>query len=189
MSGVFLPTFTWRQVVVPDALGLLALGEEQQVGLHARASGREDPARQAHDCPKVAFVDQLALRLNEGAFVGPEQHAFVENDGAGALRSQLGKDVLDEQHLRRAGLEGKVLLRVLAFLSAEWRVGQDDIELLRRLVEQRAVGRPAREGVAMPEIGLVDPVQNEVGQRDRDDEVLLFATEEGVVLQRRRDPC
>src|SRR5690606_31205675 len=102
----------------------------------------------------------------------------------GALRSQLGKDVLDEQHLRRAGLEGKVLLRVLAFLSAEWWVGQDDIELLRRLVEQRTVGCSAREGVAMPEIGLVDPVQNQVGQRDRDDEVFLFATEEGVMLQR-----
>ena len=50
---------------------------------------------------------------------------------------QLGQDVLHEQHLGGAGLEGEVLLRVLALLAAEGRVGQDHVELLGRLLEQR----------------------------------------------------
>ena len=99
------------------------------------------------------------------------------------LGASSAKNVLDKQHLGRTGLEGEVLLRVLAFLAAERRVGEDDVKLLRSLVEQRAIGRPARQRVAVPEIGLVDPVQHEVGQRDGNDEVLLLAPKEGVVLQ------
>ena len=65
-------------------LGRLALGEEQQIRLHARARRREHAARQADDAPQVALVQQLALGLHEGRFVGAEQHAFVQHDAAAA---------------------------------------------------------------------------------------------------------
>ncbi|MNH04311.1 hypothetical protein D3C79_636030 [compost metagenome] len=40
-----------RQVVVPRLFGFLALGEEQQIGFHARASGRKHATGQADDGP------------------------------------------------------------------------------------------------------------------------------------------
>jgi hypothetical protein len=35
----------------------------------------------------------------------------------------------------------------------------------------------------VPQVGLVDAVQHQVGQRDREDQVFLLAAEEGVVLE------
>ena len=86
------------------------------------------PARQADDAPQVAVVEQLALGLDEGGLVGAEQHAFVEHDAAAPARLQAVDDVLEEEHLRGAGLVGEVGLRLLAFLAAERRVHQDDVE-------------------------------------------------------------
>ena len=75
------------QVVVPDPLGRLALGEEQQVGLHAGAGGGEHAARQREDAPQVALVRQLALGLDEGVLVRAEQHALVDDHAAAAAVS------------------------------------------------------------------------------------------------------
>ena len=114
--------------------GGLALGEEQQVGLHARAGGGEDAARQADDAPQVAVVQQLALGLDEGGLVGAEEHALVQHDAAAAARLQAVDDVLQEEHLGGAGLVGEVGLRLLAFLAAEGRIRQDDVEERRRVL-------------------------------------------------------
>ncbi len=72
------------EVVVPDTLGRPAPGEEEQVGLDARARGSEDARGQADDAPEVAVVQQLALGLDEGGLVGAEEHAFVEHHAARA---------------------------------------------------------------------------------------------------------
>ena len=47
--------------------------------------------------------------------------------------------MLQEEHLRRAGLVGEAGLGLLALLAAEGRVGQDDVEERRRVLEQAAV--------------------------------------------------
>jgi hypothetical protein len=51
------------------------------------------------------------------------------------------------------------------------------------LVEQRVVGGTFGQRVAVPQIGLVDAVQHQVGQRDREHQVFFFAAEEGVVFE------
>ena len=79
-------------------------------------------AHRSHSSTSLRLVSTKAL------FVGAEQEALVQHDGAAALGRELAEDVLHEQHLRGAGLEGEVLLRVLAFLAAEGRVGQDHVE-------------------------------------------------------------
>ena len=179
----FLADLYVRQVVVPDLFGLFALGEKQQIGFYARAGGGEHAAGQADDGPQVAFVHQLALGFDKGAFVGAEQQPLVQHDGAGAFRCQLAKDVLHEQHLGGAGFIGEVLLRILAFLAAKRRVGQDHVEGLGRLLEQRRVGGTSSQRVAMPQVGLVDAVQHQIGQRNREHQIFLFAAKEGVVLE------
>ncbi len=77
--------------------------------------------------------------------------------------------MLQEEHLRRAGLVGEAGLRLLALFAAEGRIGQHDIEELRGAsVEQPAVGLAAGERVAVPDVRLVDAVQHEVGEARSD---------------------
>ena len=79
-------------------------------------------------------------------------------------------DVLEEEHLGGAGLVGEIGLRVLAFLAAERRVHQHHVVQRRRALEQAAVGLRAGQRVAVPDVRLVDAVQDQVGQRDRVDQ-------------------
>ena len=94
--------------------------------------------------------------------------------------------MLHKQHLRGTRLKTVVLLRVLALLATEGRIGQDHVEGSGCLLKKRIVGGRARQGVAVPEVGLVNAVQHQSGQRDGEHQVLLFAAEEGVVLQSRQ---
>ena len=144
------------------------------------------PPRQAHDAPQVAIVQQLALGLDEGGLVGAEQHAFVEDDAAAAARLEAVDDVLEEQHLGRAGLVGEPGLRFLALLAAERRVRQDHVVERRRVLEQAAVGLLPGQRVAVPDVRLVDAVEDQVGQGDGVDQVLLLAPVEGALLAASR---
>jgi hypothetical protein len=57
---------------------------------------------------------------------------------------------------------GVVLLRVLALLAAEGWVGEDRLERLRRLVEERTVAGAFGQRVAVPEVRLVNAVQHQL---------------------------
>jgi len=80
-----LPDLHVGQVVVPDALGRRAFREEQQLRLHARASGAEDAARQRKNAPEIALVRELALGLDEPVLICSEQNAFVESAPSGVV--------------------------------------------------------------------------------------------------------
>src|SRR5438045_1208993 len=81
---------------------------------------------------------------------------------AAASRFHALEDVLKEKHLGRAGLVVKLRLRLLAFLAAERRIHQQDIEELRRAFEQIAVNLLPGERVAVPDVRFVHAVQNEI---------------------------
>jgi hypothetical protein len=171
------------EVVVPDLFGLPALGEEQQVGFHARAGGGEDPAGQADDGPQVALVHQLALGLDKGALVGAEQQPLVEHDGAGALgASSLRMSCTNSTWVELVS-KAKFFWASLPSLPPKGGLVRMYVEEFGGLFEQRGIGGAAGQGVAVPEVGLVDAVQHQIGQRDRENQVLLFAAEEGVVLE------
>ena len=80
---------------------------------------------------------------------------------------------------------GEVRLRRCALLPAEWRVGEHDIELRRGANEQPAVHLVLRQRVAVPDVRMVDAVENQVRQPDRVDQVLLLPAPERLVLQLR----
>ena len=95
------------------------------------APAGEHAAGQPDDAPEIAFLQQLALGLDEGVFVGAEEHAFVQHDAAAAAGLQAVDDVLEEEDLGGAGLVGEMRLRLLALLAAEGRIHQDHVEEFR----------------------------------------------------------
>ena len=78
-----------------------------------------------------------------------------------------------------ASLVGVAGLGVSALATTEWGIHQHHIEEVGRPLEQAAVGLVAGEGVAVPDVGLVDAVEDEVGQGDGVDQVLLLTPVEG----------
>jgi hypothetical protein len=54
--------------------------------------------------------------------------------------------MLEKEHLRRAGFVGKPLLGSLAFLAAEGRIGEHDVELGGRILIEPGVGRIIGKG-------------------------------------------
>ena len=97
---------------------------------------------------------------------------------------QAFEDVLKEQYLGRAGFVVKAGLSVLTFLATERRVGEDDIEQRGGALEQPAVAFLSGQGVAVPQVRLVDAVQHQIGQGDGVNQVFLFPAVEGAFLER-----
>ena len=119
--------------------------------------------------------------MDERRFVVAEQDALVDDHAAPAARPQRVDHVLEEKHLGRAGLVGEVGLGLLALLATERRVHQHDIEGRRRPGEQPAIDLLAGQRVAVPDVRVVDAVQDQVRQRDRVDEIGFLAAEERVL--------
>ena len=92
--------------------------------------------------------------------------------------------MLEEKHLRRARFIGKACLGFFAFFAAKGRVGQRHIEQRRRALKQPAEGLLAGEGVAMPQVRLVNAVQHKVGQGDGVNEIFLLAPIKRACLER-----
>ena len=83
-------------------------------------------------------------------------------------------------------------LGLLALLAAEGRIHQDHVEQRRRIGEQPLVRHLVGQRVAVQDVRLVDVVEDEVGQGDGIDRVVLLPTVEGAALEgfelfRRRD--
>src|SRR2546428_1080975 len=162
----FLANLQFGQVVIPYLPRGTALGEEQQISFHACARRLEHTSRQAHNTPQVAIIEQFPLGLNKRIFIRAEKQAFVQDDAAAAAISEAADDVLEKQYLRGAGLVVKVCLGLLAFFPTKGWIGEDDIESLWRALEQPAVALPPGQRVAVPEVRLVDAVQDQVRQGD-----------------------
>lgn len=91
--------------------------------------------------------------------------------------------MLEEQDLRCAGLVREPPLGGFALLAAERGIREDDVERRRRVLEEPVVGGTAGQCVAVPQVRLVDSVEDEVGEGDRLDLIVLLAAEDGRCLQ------
>src|SRR3989454_5296317 len=83
-------------------------------------------------------------------------------------------------------------LGLLALLAAEGRIHQDHVEQRRRIGEQPLVRHLVGQRVAVQDVRLGGVVDDEVGQGDGIDRVVLLPTVEGAALEgfellRRRD--
>ena len=116
-----------RQVVVPDLLRRLALGEEEQVRFHAGAGAVKTP-------PGRLTMHQRSQSSSSLRLVWTKAVSFVRNSTPSSSTMpqrppglSAVDDMLEKQHLCCAGLVGKVRLRFLAFLAAKWRIRQHHV--------------------------------------------------------------
>ena len=68
------------------------------------------------------------IRWTTDRVFGVREERVLDDDGGPAAGLQRLDEVLQEQEGGLAGLDGEVLLDLLALLAAEGRVGQDDLE-------------------------------------------------------------
>ena len=125
----------------------------------------------------------FCLVLANARSVTAKQQAFVEHDAAGTFRAHNLEHVLEKQALCSAGRVFELCLRSLPLLGAKRRIHQHDIEKRRRADEELIVAGYFGERVAVPDVRLVDLVQQQVGERDRVGIVLLLPSEKGSVRQ------
>jgi len=173
-----------RQIIVPDLFGLRSLGEEKDVRFHPSPGIDKGPRRQTDDRPQITLLQQLALGLDKGRFVGTEQHPFIEHDPAPAALQQAVDDVLEKEHLGSTGFVGEADLSILALFAAEGRIREDDIEGGRCIQKEPAIDFLAGQGIAVPEIGLIDAVEHQVGQGDGIDHMIFLPPVEGPLFER-----
>ena len=79
---------------------------------------------------------------------------------------------------RKCGRAGLVIvgrLRLFALFAAKGRIHQHHVKELRRSLEKTVVSRHAAETVAVPDTRLVNAVQDQIGQRDGINRVVLLA--------------
>src|SRR5208337_4810121 len=103
------------------------------------------------------------LGLDKGRLIGSEQHALIQNDPATPARLQTVDYVLKKKHLRCASLVGKARLGFLAFFAAKRWIHQHDVIERGSAREQPTVSLGSGEGVAVPDVRLIHPVQHKVG--------------------------
>ncbi len=69
-EGTFFGDFEIGEVVIPNALGGFAFGEENEVSFYASTGAGEDATGEADDAPHIGFVEELAFGLDKGFFIG-----------------------------------------------------------------------------------------------------------------------
>ena len=73
--------------------------------------------------------------------------------------------MLKKQDLRSAGLIVEVGLGFLALFAAKGRIGQNHVESLRRALEKAPVNFLPCQRVAVPQVRLIDSMQDKIRQR------------------------
>ena len=76
-EGILLVDLEIAEVVVPDAIGGVAFGEEDEVSFHTCSSAGEDSTREAEDTPDIGIIEELSFGLDEGGFGGAEEDALI----------------------------------------------------------------------------------------------------------------
>ena len=177
--GLVVAFYAFRigMFVIPDMLGRLAFGEEQQVGFDAGV-GAEHAIGQAHDGVQVAFFQQFFLEAGFHAFA--EEETIGQDHGGAAL---VFEQLDDQRHKQVSGftgakVAGKVVFDAVFFHAAKGRVGDDDVDpVFVGVVRVRAA-----QGVVVPDVGgCVDAVQNHVGDAQHMGQRFLLDTMDGCL--------
>ena len=87
-------------------------------------------------------------------------------------------EMLEKKKRGLAGFNREILLNFGAFLTAEWRIGQDYVITVFLL----NIGEVFSQGIGMHNIGRFDPVQDHIHCADDIGQRLLFFAVEGFLL-------
>ncbi len=165
------------EAVEPSLLGRVRAVEKEDVRRNARV-GREDAAGQPYNGVQVALGHEFLLDV-DFRVVGAEEEAVGQDDGGAASLLESVEDYAHEEVGRLAVREvvGKVAHDVFLLAAAVRRIHED----LIKLVFLRVVEDIMEQAVAVVDVGVVDAVQQQVGDGEHVGELLLLDAVDGVV--------
>ena len=157
-------------LVVPDLLGGGSLLKKQQIGADAGV-GAENGIGQPHDRVQVAFGQQALLQPRFDALA--EQAAIGQHNRGPAAGLEQANEQGQEQISGFAGAElgRKIILNAVFLHTPKGRIGKDQIHLIGRAVA--GVG-PGQAVVVQHEAGILDPMQEHVGNAEHVGQLLLL---------------
>lgn len=164
------------ELIVPHAARRLALVEEEDDGLDARAG--EDAAGEVEDGVEVAGFEE-ELPQGHGGVVGVREEGVLDDDARPAARLEDLDEVLEEEEGGLAGLDREVLLDLGALLATEGRVREHDVVAVFILDVRDVLG----EGVGMDDVRRLDAVEDHVHGPDDVRERLFLLAVEGFFLE------
>ena len=164
------------ELVEPDLARLLPLLEEEDDGLHACTLERAAWAIEHR--VQIAALDQQLAQRDRGV-VGVRQEGVLNHDARTATGAKDLDEVLEEEERGLARADREVLLDLRTLLAAERRIRQHDVEAVLLL----DVGEVLRERIRVDDVRRLDPVEDEVHDRDHVGERLLLLPVEGRFLQ------
>ena len=169
LAEVLVP-FGHIQPVEPGGAGGAGAVKEQNIGGDGGIGGK-DAARQTDDGVQVEFMQQFLFDVQLGV-VGAEQKAVGQDDGRPAAGLE---PVHDHRHKQVGSLAagqvgGKVVFDVGLFTAAVGRVHQNHVEAVLRGVVQHVV----QQGVVVVDLGVVQVVQQQVGDAEHIGELLFL---------------
>ena len=131
-----------------------------------------------HGVQVAAFQQELALAHRGVVAVGEE--GVLDNHTRPATGPEHLDKVLEKEKRGLAGADGEVLLDLLTLLTAEGRIGEDDVVSVLLL----DVGKVFRQRVGMQDVRGLDAVQDQVHDRDDIGQRLLLLAVQGLFLKR-----
>ena len=164
-------------LVEPGFLGRPALGEEEEIGADAGV-GAEDAVGEADDGVEVALGEEFFLDAGLDAFA--EERAVGEDDGGAPAGSQQPHDERQEKIGGLAGLEllREIALNTVLLAPAEGWIGEDDVHPVG--LDIADVG-PGEGVVVADEGGIVDAVEQHVGDAEHVRKLLLFGCAQALL--------
>jgi len=164
------------ELIAPDFSRGCSFLKEKHDGFDARALKRAAGAVE-HGMEVAAF--QQVLAEADGGVIGVGEEGVLDDD-AGAATSFENFDVMLEEEVGGlTGADGEVLLHFLAFLTAEGRIGLDDVVPVFFL----NVGEVFGERVGVDDVRRFDAMQDHVHDADDVGQRLLFLAVERAGLE------
>ena len=90
--------------------------------------------------------------------------------------------MLKKQHLSGSRFISEPRLRFFPFFATERRIHQNDIMKYGGTLEETAISLSAGQCIAVPDVRLIDVVENQVRKPDGIDRVVLLTAVKGCVL-------
>lgn len=164
-------------VEIPNLFCWFALREEEEVRRNA-GIGVKYPVRQSDDGMEVAIGEEFFLDAGRDAFSEKESVWQYHSRASSRFQNRHNEHKEEERRFRRLELGGEIMDDAGFYLASERRIGNDRVD---RIVRSVVFERP-RQGIVVPEVRRAfDPVEDEIGGREKVGELFEFDSSDGAL--------
>lgn len=165
------------KLIIPDLLRGCPFCKKEHHSLHP--GPEKGAAGTIQHGMEIAGFQQIPAQ-GLGRIIGIGEKGVLDHHRSPAPGLEKFDKMLEKEEGGLAGLDGEILLNLLAFLAPERRIGQDDVVAVLLLHMGEVLG----QRVGMEDIGRLDPVQDQVHDGDDVGQALLFLAKERASFQR-----